>query len=167
MAFRRTYGVLLSLALAGAVIGGCTLDDPLARHRVPEGFEFVRDEADLFPDDEEAVAERQLREIARTFGVFGVVTSADAIDETDAATQEILAAVLDAEGMFLVARCTPADCDLTSADVVSAPIQQVAANIVPAPEPAGCGGGAAPPDSLRAWVEFVGAVAGATATPQP
>jgi hypothetical protein len=167
MTIRRTTGLLLALALAGSVVTACTIDDPLARHRVPEGFEFVRDEAGVFPDDEEATAEGQLWDIARNLGVFGVVTSGDGLDNGDAALREILASVGDAEGAGLVAHCTPDDCDLTLANRMTPDLEAIAAGIVPAPEPVGGNPDAAAPDSLRAWVEFVGAVAGATASPQP
>ena len=153
MSLQRIHGRLVCAALVGALVASCTVDDPLARHRVPEGFEFVRDDADLLDNEQEATAEGQLREIARNFGVFGVVMTGPAVDD-GAAFADIAREVLDVDGELLAAFCAPDDCDLTAADVVTPDLEELAENTVPAPEPVGGNPDAAAPDSLRAWVEF-------------
>ncbi len=137
-----------------AVIG-CEQATPLAA--VPAGFSFVRDEADLFDDEEQSWAEERLREIAGRTGVYGVVLTGDAFPDRPVALGPVIEEVAGLGGEALITLCTADECDLTTSSSASAGLQSRVELVAPAPEPAP--GGFGGERRLRSWIEFVGAVA--------
>jgi hypothetical protein len=126
--------------------------------QVPSDFTFIRDEAGVFNDAEQAQAEAQLRAIAERSGIYGVVLTARDFPDDSSVVSPVVDEVLARGGEALVALCSPGDCDLSMARGASAGMLEVATQVAPAPEPAPEGNLPDPPGSLREWVEFVGAV---------
>jgi len=143
----------LSLVACGTLV---PLEDDA--HPISEGFVFIRDEAGLLPPGQVRQTEELLRSMAERTGVFGVVVSAEAIDDPTGAANAIVESVVAAGGEALIGFCTPDDCALQTASAVSDGIKDAASMVAPAPEPAPGQGVPRGARGLRAWVEFVGAV---------
>ena len=147
----------LALAGCGALVPGAT--PAPTRWTVPAGFTFVRDGAGVLLPGERADAEEQLRSYATERGVFGIVVTGDAARDEEAAGRQIMAEVSRLRGETLIAFCPRQPCDLSVPGTFSPGLADAVGRVAPAPAPAP-GQGVPPPErGLRAWVEYVGALA--------
>jgi hypothetical protein len=152
---------LLILAAFVLVLAGCALLPSPASPvgSIPPGFTFIRDAAGLLPAPERGRAERQLAEIAASNGLIGAVVTGRDTALVETAASDVIAEASDLGIPAVVAFCTPDLCDLSIPDVFSPELADAILQVVPAPEPAP--GQGLPPagEGLRAWVEYVGALA--------
>ena len=159
----RTRPMHALATVAFALVAGCSsvapVPDPSVESSVPADFAFIRDEIRAFPPGQVRQAEEQLRAIAEATGVYGVVVATDRLDDPPEVIGPIVEEVGELGGRALVAICTPDDCELRQARGFSAELQDAAVAVAPEPVPAGQRGGGGP-RGLRAWIEYVAAVAG-------
>jgi hypothetical protein len=144
---------------AALLLSGCTLFAPRAAGTaIPADFAFIRDPDGLLAAEGVEGAQARLREIAERSGVFGIVIAAARTDEIPP-PEPILDEVATLGGEAVVGFCTPEACQLQAADVASVAMGELLRRVAPAPAPAP--GQGIPPGAvgLRAWLEFIGAVA--------
>jgi hypothetical protein len=156
----RPAAQLMCIILA-AIVTGCGGLGPMptpAAFAVPASFVFVRDTAGLLPPGQVRQTEELLRSIASSSGVCGVVVPAEAVDDAAAVADRIVEEVATFGGEAAVGLCTPEDCALQGG-VVSPGLREANSMVAPAPEPAPGQGLPQGSRGLRAWLEFVGALA--------
>jgi len=149
------------MAVGAAVLVSCAPAQwaPAASFPVPPGFVFVRDNADRFPLGERRQAEESLGFMAARTGVYGVVVTAEEVEDPSQVAGPILSEIEALGGEGLIGICTPTACDLTAATAYSDSLADVLARVAPVPDAApGQGIPVARRDDLRRWRELVGAV---------
>lgn len=146
-------------ALAALLLSACTLVPPQTPGiAIPLDFAFIRDPEGVLAAEDVERAQARLREIAERSGIFGVVVAAPRVDEIPP-PEPMLGEVASLGGEAVIGFCTPEACNLQGADAASVAMGELLRRVAPAPEPAP--GQGVPPNAvgLRAWIEFIGAVA--------